>query len=101
MVKVRGRWTPEINYNEFGKAVLLALCHKPSRLTGAEVRFIRQQLGITLQAFAERFCVTHVAVIKWEKAGNKSTPMSWTTEMDLHLFILSKVSHCSLYNKQS
>lgn len=90
MVKVRGAWTPDINYNEFSKVVLLALCHKPARLTGTEVRFIRQQLGMTLQAFAERFCVTHVAVIKWEKAGNKPTVMAWTTEKDLRLFILSK-----------
>lgn len=90
MVKVRGAWTPEINYNELAKVVLLALCHKPARLTGAEVRFIRQQLGMTLQAFADRFCVTHVAVIKWEKTGNKPTPMAWTTEKDLRLFILSK-----------
>ncbi len=90
MVKVRGTWTPEINYNEFGKVVLLALCHKPARLTGAEVHFIRQQLGMTLQAFAERFCVTHVAVIKWEKTDNKPTPMAWTTEKDLRLFVLSK-----------
>lgn len=92
MVKVRGAWTPEINYNVFSKVVLLALSHKPARLTGAEVRFIRQQLEMTLQSFAERFCVTHVAVIKWEKAGNKPTSMAWTTEKDLRLFILSKFS---------
>ncbi len=90
MIKVRGAWTPEINYNELAKVVLLALCHKPARLTGAEVRFVRQQLEMTLQAFAGRFCVTHVAVIKWEKTGNKNTSMAWTTEKDLRLFILSK-----------
>jgi hypothetical protein len=90
MVKVRGTWTPEINYKELAKVVLLALCHKPARLTGSEVRFIRQQLGMTLQAFADRFCVTHVAVMKWEKAGTKPTTMAWTTEKDLRLFVLSK-----------
>jgi len=91
MIKVRGAWTPNINYNDLAKVVLLALCHKPARLTGAEVRFIRQQLGMTLQAFAGRFCVTHVAVIKWEKTGTKTTPMAWTTEKDLRLFTLSKL----------
>jgi len=91
MIKVRGAWTPDINYNEFAKVVFLALCHKPARLTGAEVRFIRQQLEMTLQAFADRFCVTHVAVIKWEKTGNKTTSMAWTTEKDLRLFVLSKL----------
>jgi hypothetical protein len=90
MVKIRDAWTPNINYNELAKAVLLALCHKPARLTGAEVRFVRQQMDMTLQAFADRFCVSHVAVIKWEKAGSKPTPMAWTTEKDMRLFILSK-----------
>lgn len=92
MVKVRDVWTPNINYNQLAKVVLLALCHKPARLTGAEVRFVRQQLDMTLQAFADRFCVSHPAVIKWEKTGDKTTSMAWTTEKDLRLFILSKFS---------
>ena len=90
MIKIRGEWTPNINYNQLAKVVLLALCHKPARLTGAEVRFVRQQLDMTLQAFAERFCVSHPAVIKWEKTGGNPTSMAWTTEKDLRLFILSK-----------
>jgi DNA-binding transcriptional regulator YiaG len=91
MVKVRGEWTPNINYNELAKVVLHALCHKPGRLSGAEIRFIRQHFEMTLQAFANRFCVTHVAVIKWERAKNKPTTMAWTTEKDLRLFVLSKL----------
>ena len=91
MVKVRGEWTPNINYNELAKVVLHALCHKPGRLTGAEIRFIRQHFEMTLQAFADRFCVTHVAVIKWEKSKNKPTAMAWATEKDLRLFVLSKL----------
>ena len=91
MVKVRGEWTPNINYNELAKVVVHALCHKPGRLTGAEIRFIRQHFEMTLQAFASRFCVTHVAVIKWERAKNKPTVMAWTTEKDLRLFTLSRL----------
>lgn len=92
MVKVRGEWTPNINYNELAKVVVHALCHKPGRLTGAEVRFLRQHFEMTLQEFADRFCVTHVAVIKWEKAKSKATPMAWTTEKDLRLFALSRLN---------
>ena len=90
MVKMRGEWTPNINYNELAKVVLHALCHKPGRLTGAEVRFIRQHFEMTLQAFANRFCVTHVAVIKWEKSGSKASPVSWSTEKDIRLFLAEK-----------
>lgn len=92
MIKVRGAWTPDINYNELAKVVLQVLCHKPGRLSGAEIRFIRQHFEMTLQAFAERFCVTHVAVMKWERSKNKSTAMAWTTEKDIRLFALSKLT---------
>lgn len=87
MVKVRGVWTPYINYNRLTKAVLVALCNKPTRLTGNEVQFIRLHFGMTLQAFAKRFVVSHVAVMKWEKSGNRPTTMSWASEKDLRLFV--------------
>ncbi len=91
MIKVRGAWTPNINYNELTNAVLYALAHKPSRLSGSEVRFIRQHFELTLQAFAGRFSVSHPAVIKWEKMGGKPTVMNWATEKDLRLHVLSKL----------
>ena len=91
MVKDRGTWTPKINYNHLADAVLYSLAFKSSRLTGFEITFIRNHFEMTLQEFAGRFCVTHVGVLKWEKAKDKSTVMSWTTEKDIRLFILSKL----------
>jgi transcriptional regulator with XRE-family HTH domain len=91
MVQVRGVWTPNINYHDLARAVLLALSRKASRLTGREVRFIRTHFEMTLQAFARRFCVSHVAVLKWERAGDKPTMTGWTTEKDLRLFVLSRL----------
>lgn len=87
MTKVRGVWTPYINYNRLAETVLMALCNKPVRLTGNEVQFIRLHFGMTLQMFAKRFAVTHVAVMKWEKSGNQPTAMSWASEKDLRLFV--------------
>jgi hypothetical protein len=46
MVKVRGVWTPDVDYNDLAKMVLLFLFRKTARLTGAEVRFIRHQLAL-------------------------------------------------------
>jgi hypothetical protein len=92
MIKVRGEWTPKINYNVLTLAVLRALCEKPTKLTGNEVSFIRQHFEMTLQQFAQRFAVSHVAVLKWEGAKDKSTAMTWSTEKDLRLFVLSKIS---------
>lgn len=90
MVKARGVWTPKVNYNELAVMVLRALAHKPSRLTGNEVRFIRTHFEMTLQEFAKRFCVTHVGVMKWERTKDNSTVMNWTTEKDLRLFVLTR-----------
>jgi DNA-binding transcriptional regulator YiaG len=88
MIKVRGAWTPLINYSALARAVLVALAHKPARLTGHEIRFIRQHFEMTLEAFGARLDVSHPAVLKWERAGDKPPAMKWPVEKDLRLFIL-------------
>jgi len=92
MTKVRGEWTPAINYNLLAEVVLKELCEKDSKLTGSEVRFIRQHFEMTLQQFAKRFGVTHPAVMKWESMKNKSTGINWATEKDIRLFVLHKLT---------
>ncbi len=92
MVQVRGVWTPDVNFNELEKKLLAALACKPVRLTGNEVRFIRHSLSMTLEQFAERFGVTHPAVLKWEAAKNRPTKMTWAVEKDIRLEILSSLS---------
>ena len=88
MVKVRGIWTPDLNYKVLEEAIVKALCFKPVRLTGNEVRFIRLKSQMTLQDFAARFGVTHPSVMKWEKQADEPTKMSWSTEKDIRLFVL-------------
>jgi len=92
MIKIRDSWTPDIDYARLAKGVLLALSKKLVRLTGNEVRFIRQHFEMTLENFAKRFAVSHPAVIKWERAGDEPTSMNWSTEKDLRLFILFKLN---------
>lgn len=91
MIQVRGVWTPRINYNDLAVAVLHALSRKASRLTGNEIRFIRHRFEMTLQHFARRFCVSHVAVLKWERAENRPVATHWTTEKDIRLFVLTQL----------
>src|SRR3989338_8338504 len=91
MIKVREKWTPAINYNRLAELFLEELCWKDSKLTGNEIKFIRQYFEMTLQSFAKRFYVTHAGVIKWEKAKIKTTGMAWTTEKDIRLFVLSNL----------
>lgn len=87
MVKVRGHWTPNIDYNDLAMKVLLELARLRGRLSGNQVKFIRLHFKFTLQRFAERFDLTHPAVLKWENAGNNPTGMNWSTEKDLRMLI--------------
>src|SRR5439155_602095 len=91
MVHLRGAWTPDVNYDHLQRALLRALAAKPARLSGREVRFIRLADAMTLQQFAKRFGVTHPAVLKWERAGRRSTGMGWSTEKDIRLDVISRL----------
>ncbi len=92
MNEIRGEWVPNVNQKELQERVVEALVLKPSRLSGSEVRFLRLFSEMTLVQFAERFDVTHPAVLKWERSGNHATGMGWTTEKDIRLFALSGLS---------
>lgn len=91
LVKKRDVWTPAIDYNKLQKEVLLTLAHKPIPLTGNELHFIRTYFEMTLENFGKQFGVTHVAVLNWEKMGNKPAKVNPTTELCLRLFILEKL----------
>ena len=92
MVKIEDKWVPDINYNKLEKIVSLMLCHKQSKLTGSEVRFIRLYLGMTLDMFAQRFGVKHPTVIKWENFKDRHTNMSLGTEKDIRLCLISHIT---------
>ncbi len=92
MIQARDEWVPNIDQKELQERVIEALVLKQSRLTGSEIRFIRLFSGMTLEQFAERFDVTHPAVLKWEGAKNLATSMNWTTEKDIRLSALNKLA---------
>lgn len=87
MIERRGVWVPDINYRDLANDLLYAIRKKPARWTGSEVKFVRQELKMTLTEFAEKFYVTHPAVLKWERQGDKPTKMKWSTEKDIRLFL--------------
>ncbi len=91
MIELRGVWTLDIDLNVLQKAVLLALAHNPADLTGNQVRYIRTWLNLTQIAFGKLFGVTHPAVVKWEKAGEKASKINLTTQRDLRLLLLDKL----------
>ena len=91
MIELRGVWTLDIDLNILQKVVLLALAHHPSDMTGNQIHFIRNWLGLTQTEFGKLFGVTHPAVVKWEKAGNKGSKINLTTQRDLRLWLLDQL----------
>src|ERR1043165_9680311 len=85
MKKVLGEWCIDINMNKLMIIVLEALVHKPSPLTGDELRFIRSYLDLTTAEFGKIFGVSHVAVLKWGKEKNRISP---ALEFFIRLYIL-------------
>lgn len=91
MIELRGVWTLDINLNILQKVTLLALAHHSCDITGNQVRFVRNWLNLTQMEFGKLFGVTHPAVVKWEKTGNKGSKMSLTTQRDLRLWLLDQL----------
>lgn len=91
MIELRGIWTLDVNLNQLQKAVVLALAHNPSDLTGNQIRFIRNWLHLNQSEFGKLLGVTHPAVVKWEKTANNSSKMTLSTQRDLRLWLLDQV----------
>ena len=91
LIQYHDDWIIDVHPGNLSRAVLMALVFKPARLTGAEIRFIRQHFEMTMAQFAKRFYVTHPAVVKWEKRRKTRTDMNWSTEKDIRLFILTQL----------
>jgi len=88
MIYVREAWTPDIDYNKLQEEVVRALAHKPSRLTGNQLKFIRFSLTISVQEWSWIFGLTTDEVVTYEHAGDDIPPMSSLIDRELRLFIL-------------
>lgn len=89
MIKIGIEWVLNLNPSIIDRLLVEAIPRQSSRLTGNQVRFIRDYTDMTLKAFADRFGVSHAAVKKWENTGDGPTNMSWSTEKDIRLFVLT------------
>ena len=92
MVKIGKEWAPKIDVRKVAKDVIKELPFQASRLTGAQIRFIREYLGMSLRGFATKVVhQSHMAVSKWEKFNQKPTNMDVATEVVLRLFVIHEV----------
>jgi DNA-binding transcriptional regulator YiaG len=86
MKKAAGEWCIDINMNRLMRLVLEAIIHKPSSLTGDELRYIRKHLQMSMAEFGKIFGVSHVAVLKWEDEQNRISP---SLELCIRLYVLN------------
>ena len=82
---IDGQDVLKINYDEIAKKLFCALAFKPSKLLGAEVRFMRHHLEMTQEEFAHLLMVERSTVAKWEKFDLDPTNMDSPTEQILRL----------------
>lgn len=91
VIEVRGVWTPDVDLNLLQKVVLLGLAHQRSDLTGNQIRFIRTWLSFNQSDFGRLLGVTHPAVVKWEKRGNRPARITVTTQRALRMMVIDRL----------
>lgn len=99
MVKIREKWILSVSYNKLMEKVIFELAFRKFRLTGNQIRFIRQFFEMSLKQFSNQFDVDHTVIIKWEDAKNKC-PINMSIERDIRFFILFKMGSASKMFKE-
>lgn len=94
MVTVRGELVPDVNLVTLQRAVFDLLVRKPTRLTGAEVRFIRKHLRLRQADLAQELnLANHSVVSQWESREAEATGMDYNTEVVLRLRMAIRGGH--------
>ena len=90
--KIRGEWLLKLDVLKIADAVFKILPHKPTGLTGTEIRFARTHLNMSKRKFAEHLNVSHTSVNKWEQSEDRKAPIDPLTEVALRSFIKLQVN---------
>jgi DNA-binding transcriptional regulator YiaG len=86
LIEVDGHEVLDIDYAKISELLFAALILKPFPLTGAEIRFMRLFMGLTLESLANSLHVTHPTILSWERSANEPTHMTDSTEAMLRIF---------------
>lgn len=88
MTKVYGEWVPDVNFAELQECMSIAVAFKPSRLTGNELRFLRQRMEFTIPQMAKFLLWTQKKIRNYEQTADRNTGMPLEEEKLLRLRIL-------------
>lgn len=92
-----GSTCPAPNMKELQEAAFRALAEKSTRLSGAEVRFIRKHIGMRQADFARWLnMANHSVVSQWESNEDHLSGMDYNTEIILRLLMETYISKKSV-----
>lgn len=93
-LEINGSWEPDIHYEALERLIFEMLPYKPSRLTGAEIKFIRTYLEMTQAQFAKwlRDIKDASTVAIWEKFDLKQTNIDSAMEKSLRMQLIVYIS---------
>ncbi len=93
-IEIDGQLEPSINYIKLEHMLFEAIPHKPSRLNGAEIKFIRNYMNKTQKQFSEWLIGTKTpsAISIWETCDLEPTNMEIADEMSLRLQLIDHIN---------
>jgi DNA-binding transcriptional regulator YiaG len=99
MIKIDDEWHPKIDVKKISSYAIKAQASQKQRLTGNQIRFIRNFFSMSLREFGNEVVhESHAAVNKWEKHGNQVTSMDINIEKILRLYIHEKISKLHVFS---
>lgn len=91
-VKIRGELVPDIDFSEYEKPLIEFICANQNiPLSGNQVKFIRNYLGMSLREFAKLLNVKHQSIMRWEARKNSAAQIDVNTEIVMRIKILKKI----------
>lgn len=90
MRKIAGEWALDLDHRTMNKALALELTKSHSKLTGAQVTFLRKWAGLSMIELGKMLGKSRIAVHKWESFGNRPTNMDENTERVFRMRMMLK-----------
>ena len=101
-ILLENEWIPVIDVRKVSQKAFKDLALQENRLSGNQIKFVRDHLGMSLREFADKVVhQSHMAVSKWEKFYDAATNMDQATELVLRLYIFHETISKNSKSEQS
>lgn len=91
MILIKGEYAPKINIQLIADKAIKNLILQKNKLTGNQIKFIRNYFSLSLRQFSVIVNESHTAIRKWENFQNSSTNMDPNIEKTIRVYIYDKI----------